>query len=282
MSAKRSKEYWRDRAKRMETYYNEAAAQRSQALADLDREATEVELLRTVIVRMIRGNGLAVSYRDICWETYSGSGPLTPELLAAVDRAISHDIAHDPATTVDDIAAGLGAVPLEDLPPDAQERGRVRIAQAAVMGNHRNAATESLRDCPWPDGGCTCATPGLTHPTGARRQEAIDEVDVNVTLADAANVIDQVRDHLLDPDRPLSLGALALLLGSVLPRIEYQAGCEATIYAALHHVTMKHAIADVLSTAPGGDDWPTATADAVLDTLRHHIPKLTATMQKDQ
>lgn len=274
-----SKEHWKERAKRMERYRDEVAAQRSQALADLDREAQEVTLLRTVIGNMIEERGLFISHRDIYWETESSAGSLTPDLLAALDRAVEHHRAHDPATTVDDIAAGLGAVPLEELPPDAQERGRLRIAQASIVGNRdaseRRNDRRSQGECPWPDGDCICST---QH----HRQEAIDEVDVTVTLADAANVIDQVREHLLDPDRPLSLGALALLLGSVLPRIEYQAGCEATIYAALHHVTMKHAIADVLSTAPGGDDWPTATADAVLDTLRHHIPKLTATMQKDQ
>jgi hypothetical protein len=105
------------------------------------------------------------------------------------------------------------------------------------------------------------------------RQEALDEVDVHVTLADAATVVRTVRDDLLNPDRPLSLGALALLLGSVLPRIEYQAGCEAAVYDALHDVVLRHAIAEVVA----GNHFSTneETADAVLDALRSHLPKLT-------
>lgn len=267
-----SKEHWKDRAKRMERYRDEVAAQRSQALADLDREAKEVDLLRTAIVQLFAFDALRV-WGDGRWETdekRANGAVFTPDQVEAIDRAkkiISDrnaalqprpawDVPGHPFGTMhptaDEVAAKLGAVPLEELAPDAQERSRLRVAQASIVGN-RDASERRPR------------------------QEAIDEVDVTVTLADAANVIDQVRDHLLDPDRPLSLGALALLLGSVLPRIEYQAGCEATIYAALHQVVLRQAIEEVL-------DCPEerAVADEILATLRRHIPKLTATMQEDQ
>lgn len=258
-----SKEHWKERAKRMERYRDEVAAQRSQALADLDREAQEVDLLRTIVGSMAKEGALAISYRDSCWETESSSGPLTPDLLAAAARAIEHFATHDdrkpgwgslPSAaplTAERVARGLGAVPLEALDAEAQERGHVRIAQAAVVGNHRNAATES------------------------RRREALDDADVAVTLADAATVVRTVRDDLLNPDRPLSLGALALLLGSVLPRIEYQAGCEAAVYDALHDVVLQRAIADAF--APGGSESSIALegANRVLNVLRSHLPKLT-------
>lgn len=268
-----SKQHWKDRAIRMEKYRDEVAEQRSQALADLDREAQEVDLLRTVVVDLIAHDALRV-WGDGRWETDAitwAGAMFTPDQVEAIDRAkqvisdrnaalqIANHIAHPERDmlTAERVARGLGAVPLEDLPPDAQQRGEARTAQAAVVGNLKRVSYEP-------------------------RQEAIEEVDVTVTLADAAQVVAQVRDDLLDRDRQLSLGVLALLLSSVLPRIEYQAGCEATIYAALHQVTLRHAIATTLETEFAAQDERLDLADQVLDVLRHHIPKLTATMQKEQ
>lgn len=258
-----SKEHWKERAKRMERYRDEVAAQRSQALADLDREAQEVDLLRTALVQLIAVDALRV-WGDGRWETDKKRHPgavFTPSQVEAIDRAKQvvsdrnaalQTVREAPEMlTAERVARGLGAVPLEALDAEAQERGHVRIAQSAVVGHHRNAATESRRL--WP----------------------LDDTDVAVTLADAATVVRTVRDDLLNPDRPLSLGALALLLGSVLPRIEYQAGCEAAVYDALHDVVLQRAIADAF--APGGSESSIALegANRVLNVLRSHLPKLT-------
>ena len=274
-----SKQHWKDRAIRMEKYRDEVAEQRSQALADLDREAKEVDLLRTAIVQLFAFDALRV-WGDGRWETdekRANGAVFTPDQVEAIDRAkkvisdrnAALQTVEDrvpgygllpsarPLLTAERVARGLGAVPLEALDDaDARERGRVRLAQAAVMGNHRNAATES------------------------RRQEALDEVDVNVTLADAATVIRTVRDDLLDPDRPLSLGALALLLGSVLPRIEYQAGCEQDIYRRLNDVVLHDAVARAIADAARQAPTMPATASerlatAALAEMRRHLPKLT-------
>jgi hypothetical protein len=273
----------------MERYRDEVAAQRSQALADLDREAQEVDLLRTALVQLIAVDALRV-WGDGRWETDKKRHPgavFTPSQVEAIDRAKQvvsdrnaalQTVREAPEMlTAERVARGLGAVPLEALDAEAQERGHVRLAQAAVVGNRRRRS-DGDPECPWPDGLCTCNAARMHRPprdprVPEARQEALDEVDVHVTLADAATVVRTVRDDLLNPDRPLSLGALALLLGSVLPRIEYQAGCEAAVYDALHDVVLRHAIAEVVA----GNHFSTneETADAVLDALRSHLPKLT-------
>lgn len=180
-----SKQHWKDRAIRMEKYRDEVAEQRSQALADLDREAKEVDLLRTAIVQLFAFDALRV-WGDGRWETdekRANGAVFTPDQVEAIDRAkqvISDrnaalqavrpawDVPGHPLGTMhptgDEVAAKLGAVPLEELPPDAQERGRLRVAQASIVGNRDTSERRP-------------------------RQEAIDEVDVTVTLADAANAV---------------------------------------------------------------------------------------------
>lgn len=248
-----SKQHWKDRARRFEKYRDEVAAERSQALADLDREAKEVELLRTVVNEWLSAEALTWWPVTGRWSGQAGAaGTLSPELVEAIVRAQRHAVEHSPDfdPTADDedepaladLMSALGGVPLEELPPGAQERAHVRLAQLAAspMAHHRR----------------------------------VEEADATVTLHDAAQVITSCSDMLEDPDRELSLATLALLLRAILPRVAYQAGAESELYQALHQVQIKYDVAAVIAdgAVPVDDYLPVAAQ--VLDVLAHHIPKL--------